>query len=239
MKEIINFLLMIWSWFPILSFTKDSEFGELSIDFSSPVRPQTREWRISVLQIMLGAYKLHVLSVYRTVDQNTNKASLHWDLIRLLSLKKICDNSDHIQQIYTDYYDRLKGTSISAERLEAEKESLCYHIENENNRVEVSDNKMNIYATVVLTILPILLSISFDSILELFKINLIYKLAIAFALYFIINITLYLYRYLKVDGYSMSRFSDLKNEPDDTLTPRLVAQYYHDFQSKKANQRYL
>lgn len=234
MKEIINFLLMIWSWSPILPFTKDGNFGELSIDFSSPVRPQTREWRISVLQIMLGAHKLHVLSVYRTFDQTTNKASLHWDWIRLLSLKKICDNSDHVQQIYTDYYDRLIGTSITAERLEAEKESLCYHIENENSRVEVSDNKMNIYATVVLTILPILLSISFDSILELFKINLIYKLAIAFALYFIINITLYLYRYLKVDGYSMSRFSDLKNEPDDTLTPRLVAQYYHDFQSKKS-----
>lgn len=69
MKEIINFLLMIWSWFPILPFTKDGNFGELSIDFSSPVRPQTREWRISVLQIMLGAHKLHVLSVYRTFDQ--------------------------------------------------------------------------------------------------------------------------------------------------------------------------
>ena len=32
----------------------------------------------------------------------------------------------------------------------------------------------------------------------------------------------------------MSRFSDLKNESDSTLTPRLVAQYYHDFQSKKS-----
>ena len=230
---------MIWSWFPILSFTKDSNFGELSIDFSSPVRPQTREWRISILQIMLGAYKLHILSVYRTVDPSTNAASLHWDWIRLLSLKELCDNSDHIQQIYTTYYNRLKNPSIKNERLEAEKESLSYHIENENSRVEASDNKMNIYATVVLTLLPIILSISFDTFLELYKTNLIYKIAFGLAAYIIFNIIIYLFQYLNVKGYSMSSFGDLKNESDNTLTPRLVAQYYYDFQSKKANQRYL
>jgi len=238
MKEkIFNFLLWLWSLSPILSFTKDDNYGELTINSGSSVRLQLREWRLSVLQIMLGAHKLYVLSVYRTVDPNTHAASLQWNWIRLLSLKEVCDNSNHIQQIYTDYYNRLNGASITDERLEAEKESLCYHIENENSRVEVSDNKMNIYSTVVLTILPILLSISFDSILELFKINLIYKIVIILALYFIINITLYLYWYLKVGSYSTSSFADLKNEPDGTLTKRLVSQYYYDFQSKRSKAR--
>lgn len=230
MKEIIiNFLLMLWSWSPIFSFTKDSNFGELSINHSSPVRPQLREWRISVLQIMLGAHKLYVLSAYRTVDQNTNMASVHWNWVRLLSLKEVCDDSDHIQQIYTVYYNRLKSPSIKNERLEAEKESLCYHIETENSRLEKSDNKMNIYATAVLTLLPILLSISFDTILELFNINLIYKLAIGLAVFFILNITLYLYQYIKVGGYSMSSFSELKKEKNKRITKRLIAQYYYDF----------
>lgn len=237
MKEIIiNFLLMIWSWFPILSFTKDSNFGELSIH-GSPVMPQLREWRISFLQIMLGAHKLYVFSLYRTVDPNTNAASLHWDWVKLLSLKELCDDSDHIQQVYTTYYNRLKSPSIKNERLEAEKESLCYHIEIENSRLDKSDNKMNIYATVVLTLLPILLSISFDTFLELFKTNLIYKIAFGLAVYIVFNIIIYLYRYIKVGGYSTSSFSDLKKEKNKRITKKLIAQYYYDFQSlrKKAD----
>lgn len=238
MKEkIINFLLLLFSWSPILSFTKDANYGELTINHSSPVRSQLREWRLSFLQIMLGAHKLYVLSASRTIDENTNVASLHWDWVKLLSLKEVCDNSGHIQQIYTDYYNRLNGSSITNDRLEAEKESLCYHIETENSRLEKSDNKMNIYVTAVLTILPILLSISFDSILELFKTNLIYKIAIIAFAFFVLNITLYLYQYIKVGGYSMSRFIDLKNEADGTLTKRLVSQYYYDFQSLKSKAR--
>lgn len=237
MKEIINFLLMVWSWLPILSFTKDSNFGELTINSSSSVRSQLREWRLSVLQIMLGTRKLYVLSVYRKVDPNTNVASLHWKWIRFLSLKEVCDNSEHIQNIYNKYYNRLKSPSIKQERLEAEKESLCYHIETENSRLEKSDNKMNIYTTVVLTLLPILLSISFDTIIELFKINLIYKIAFIVSLYIVFNITIYLYQYIKVDGYSMSSFTDLKKEKNKRITKKLIAQYYYDFQSlrKKAD----
>lgn len=238
MKEkIINSLLWLWSVLPILSFTKDEKFGALSVDDSSTPSSQLREWRLSFLQIMLGAHKLYVLSVNRTVDPNTNAASCHWKWIRFLSLKETCDKSEHIQNIYTKYYNRLKSPSIKKERLEAEKESLCYHIETENSRLEKSDNKMNIYTTVVLTLLPILLSISFDTIIELFKNNLIYKIAIIVSLYVVLNITLYLYQYIKVGGYNMSSFADLKKEKNKRITKKLIAQYYYDFQSlrKKAD----
>lgn len=238
MKEkIINCLLWLWSVLPIFSFTKDDKYGALSIDNSSPPRSQLREWRISILQIMFGAHKIYGLSACRTIDKNNNTPSLHWDWVKIVSLKKECDESDHIQKIYTKYYNRLKNPNIKVERLEAEKESLCYHIETENSRLEKSDNKMNIYATVVLTLLPILLSISLDTILELFKINLIYKMAIIVSVYIVLNITVYLYQYIKVGGYSTSSFADLKKEKNKRITKKLIAQYYYDYQSlrKKAD----
>ena len=232
--KIINLILLIASWLPVFSLTEDEKYGELKIDNSIAVRSQLRTWRLSLFQIMLGAYKLYILTLSRTYDNNTNKVLYHPKLFKLISLKKIFDKNDHhIEQIYNDYYMRLNNSTIIEERLGKEKESLCYHIEYENSRIEKSDNKVNVYATIVLTLLPILLGISFDSILLLLKINLIYKAIFIISAYFAMNIVLYLFQYIKVGKYNMSRFSTLKEEQDENLTQRLVSQYYYDYQSLK------
>ena len=232
--KIINLILLIASWLPVFSLTEDEKYGELKIDNSIAVRSQLRTWRLSLFQIMLGAYKFCILTLSRTYDNNTNKVLYHPKLFKLISLKKIFDKNDHhIEQIYNDYYMRLNNSTIIEERLGKEKESLCYHIEYENSRIEKSDNKVNVYATIVLTLLPILLGISFDSILLLLKINLIYKAIFIISAYFAMNIVLYLFQYIKVGKYNMSRFSTLKEEQDENLTQRLVSQYYYDYQSLK------
>lgn len=236
--KIINLILLIASWLPVFSLTEDEKYGELKIDNSIAVRSQLRTWRLSLFQIMLGAYKFYILTLSRTYDNNTNKVLYHPKLFKLISLKKIFDKNDHhIEQIYNDYYMRLNNSTIIEERLGKEKESLCYHIEYENSRIEKSDNKVNVYATIVLTLLPILLGISFDSILLLLKINLIYKAIFIISAYFAMNIVLYLFQYIKVGKYNMSRFSTLKEEQDENLTQRLVSQYYYDYQflKNKAN----
>lgn len=232
--KISNLILLIASWLPVFSLTEDEKYGELKIDNSIAVRSQLRTWRLSLFQIMLGAYKFYILTLSRTYDNNTNKVLYHPKLFKLISLKKIFDKNDHhIEQIYNDYYMRLNNSTIIEERLGKEKESLCYHIEYENSRIEKSDNKVNVYATIVLTLLPILLGISFDSILLLLKINLIYKAIFIISAYFAMNIVLYLFQYIKVGKYNMSRFSTLKEEQDENLTQRLVSQYYYDYQSLK------
>lgn len=232
--KIINLILLIASWLPAFSLTKDENYGEIEIDNSVAVRSQLKTWRLSLFQIMFGAYKLYILTLSRTYDNNTNKVLYHPKLFKLISLKKIFDKNDHhIEQIYNDYYMRLNNSTIIEERLGKEKESLCYHIEYENSRIEKSDNKVNVYATIVLTLLPILLGISFDSILLLLKINLIYKAIFIISAYFAMNIVLYLFQYIKVGKYNMSRFSTLKEEQDENLTQRLVSQYYYDYQSLK------
>lgn len=232
--KIINLILLIASWLPAFSLTKDENYGEIEIDNSVAVRSQLKTWRLSLFQIMFGAYKLYILTLSRTYDDNTNKVLYHPKLFKLISLKKIFDKNDHhIEQIYNDYYMRLNNSKMTEDRLEKEKESLCYHIEYENSRIEKSDNKVNVYATIVLTLLPILLGISFDSILLLLKINLIYKAIFIISAYFAMNIVLYLFQYIKVGKYNMSRFSTLKEEQDENLTQRLVSQYYYDYQSLK------
>ena len=232
--KIINLILLIASWLSVFSLTEDEKYGELKIDNSIAVRSQLRTWRLSLFQIMLGAYKFYILTLSRSYDNNTNKVLYHPKLFKLISLKKIFDKNDHhIEQIYNDYYMRLNNSTIIEERLGKEKESLCYHIEYENSRIEKSDNKVNVYATIVLTLLPILLGISFDSILLLLKINLIYKAIFIISAYFAMNIVLYLFQYIKVGKYNMSRFSTLKEEQDENLTQRLVSQYYYDYQSLK------
>ena len=232
--KIINLILLIASWLPVFSLTEDEKYGELKIDNSIAVRSQLRTWRLSLFQIMLGAYKFYILTLSRTYDNNTNKVLYHPKLFKLISLKKIFDKNDHhIEQIYNDYYMRLNNSTIIEERLGKEKESLCYHIEYDNSRIEKSDNKVNVYATIVLTLVPILLGISFDSILLLLKINLIYKAIFIISAYFAMNIVLYLFQYIKVGKYNMSRFSTLKEEQDENLTQRLVSQYYYDYQSLK------
>lgn len=195
--KIINLILLIASWLPVFSLTEDEKYGELKIDNSIAVRSQLRTWRLSLFQIMLGAYKFYILTLSRTYDNNTNKVLYHPKLFKLISLKKIFDKNDHhIEQIYNDYYMRLNNSKMTEDRLEKEKESLCYHIEVENSRLEKSDNKMNIYTTVLLTALPILLGISFDSILLLFKTNMIYKAFFIISAYFVMNIVLYLFQYI-------------------------------------------
>lgn len=231
--KIINLILLIASWLPAFSLTKDENYGEIEIDNSVAVRSQLRTWRLSLFQIMFGAYKLYILTLSRTYDDNTNKVLYHPKLFKLISLKKIFDKSDHIEQIYDNYYMRLNNLTMTKDRLEKEKESLCYHIEVENSRLEKSDNKMNIYTTVLLTALPILLGISFDSILLLFKTNMIYKAFFIISAYFVMNIVLYLFQYIKVGSYNMSSFKDLKNETNSSLSQRLISQYYYDFQSLK------
>ena len=231
--KIINLILLIASWLPAFSLTKDENYGEIEIDNSVAVRSQLKTWRLSLFQIMFGAYKLYILTLSRTYDDNTNKVLYHPKLFKLISLKKIFDKSDHIEQIYDNYYMRLNNSKMTEDRLEKEKESLCYHIEVENSRLEKSDNKMNIYTIVLLTALPILLGISFNSILLLFKTNMIYKAFFIISAYFVMNIVLYLFQYIKVGKYNMSRFSTLKEEQDENLTQRLVSQYYYDYQSLK------
>ncbi len=235
MKIVFKYLLKFVLWlvslniFPAL--TNDDNFGTIELDLDKPIGNQLKKWRLSLIQIMLGAKKYYICSLNRDFENTSNKAKYTFKLFKCISLNDNFDKNNHINQIYNEYFTRLCGMS-DVERVSCEKESLCYHIECENNRIEKSDNKINIYTTIALTVLPIIVGLNYGSILSLLKDNgfLVYWFIVA--LYFTFNILLYFYQYIKVSGYNMSLFSKLKNESQN-FNARLTAQYYFDYQSLK------
>ncbi len=235
MKNVFKFLLKCILWLFSLNicpaFTNDSNFGTIELDLDKPIGNQLKKWRLSLIQIMLGAKKYYICSLNRDFDNTSNKVKYTFELFKCISLNELFNKNNHINQIYNDYFTRLCG-AFDVDRLSCEKESLCYHIECENNRIEKSDNKINIYTTIALTVLPIVVGLNYDSILLLLKANGFLAYWFVVALYFTFNILLYFYQYIKVSGYNMSLFSDLKNESQN-FNARLTAQYYFDYQSLK------
>lgn len=232
---LISSLVKIFSVFPVLSFTSDEKFGAFELNLKDTVKEQLSKWRISLFQIMLGTSKLYMFTWKREFDDNAQKFRIKFNILKRLSLEKIFDRTEHISKIYDDYYARLSGFETSAgileKRLSAEKESLCYHIESEKNRIESSDNKIVIYTTVALTVLPIIVGLNFDYIFELFVQNWVFTILFCVAIYAIFNVFLYFYQYIKVGSYSMSSFSDLKDTITGQLDSKITAQYYFDYQS--------
>lgn len=235
---LISGLVKLFSVFPVLSFTSDEKFGAFELNLKDTVKEQLSKWRISLFQIMLGTSKLYLFTWKREFDDNAQKFRIKFNILKRLSLEKIFDRKEHISMIYDKYYARLSGFETSAgileKRLSAEKESLCYHIESEKNRIESSDNKIVIYTTVVLTVLPIIVGLNFDYIFELFVQNLVFTILFCVAIYAIFNVFLYFYQYIKVGSYSMSSFSDLKDTITGQLDSKITAQYYFDYQSLKS-----
>ncbi len=235
---LISSLMKLFSVFPVLSFTSDEKFGAFELNLKDTVKEQLSKWRISLFQIMLGTSKLYLFTWKREFDDNAQKFRIKFNILKRLSLEKIFDRKEHISKIYDEYYARLSGFETSAgileKRLSAEKESLCYHIESEKNRIESSDNKIVIYTTVALTVLPIIVGLNFDYIFELFVQNWVFTILFCVAIYAIFNVFLYFYQYIKVGSYSMSSFSDLKNTITGQLDSKITAQYYFDYQSLKS-----
>lgn len=235
---LISSLVKLFSVFPVLSFTSDEKFGAFELNLKDTVKEQLSKWRISLFQIMLGASKLYLFTWKREFDDNTKKFWIKFNILKHLSLEKIFDRKEHISKIYDKYYARLSGFETSSDilekRLSAEKESLCYHIESEKNRIESSDNKIVIYTTVALTVLPIIVGLNFDYIFELFVQNWVFTILFCVAIYAIFNVFLYFYQYIKVGSYNMSSFSDLKNTITGQLDSKITAQYYFDYQSLKS-----
>lgn len=235
---LISSLVKLFSVFPVLSFTSDEKFGAFELNLKDTVKEQLSKWRISLFQIMLGASKLYLFTWKREFDDNTKKFRIKFNILKHLSLEKIFDRKEHISKIYDKYYARLSGFETSSDilekRLSAEKESLCYHIESEKNRIESSDNKIVIYTTVALTVLPIIVGLNFDYIFELFVQNWVFTILFCVAIYAIFNVFLYFYQYIKVGSYNMSSFSDLKNTITGQLDSKITAQYYFDYQSLKS-----
>ena len=59
-----------------------------------------------------------------------------------------------IQERFRQHIENLGDADLAVE-----KEKLCYLIQNEDQRISASVDKINIYATIILTVLPLVLAV--------------------------------------------------------------------------------
>ena len=200
MKNIINIILWIWSHFPILALSDDNNYATLDMNTIKDAN-----LRFSFLNIMLG----DIVVYFITVDVTGKKLKLFYklNLQQIASYMLTKEEMNAIQERYRNHI-----AEISQEDLAIEKESLVYRIQNEEQRINSSVEKINIYTTIILTIIPLLLAfIDFNKILEL---SVILKIIVGMIVYAVLNICIYIFRTIKVKGIYKSSFGDLRKSTD-------------------------
>lgn len=134
---------------------------------------------------------------------------------------------EHINKIHKDFEEHIEN--LGDEDLAVEKEKLCYLIQNEEQRISTSVDKINIYATIILTVLPLALTIIDLKVIITFHIFLI--IGIVWMVYSLVNICAYVFKAIKIQGISKSTFSDLKK--NQQKNKEILLQYQYDWQQLK------
>ena len=216
-KKVINIFLWIWSHCPVLCLSDDDDFATLNFD-----NIRNAHLRFSILNIMLGDSIIYVFSY----DIKERKNSF----IKILRLTDIDGNileDEKIDQVQNRF--RMHIAELSDDDLEIEKEKLLYHIEREEQRISTSVDKINIYATIILTVFPIVMAlIDFGSVKDL---PVVLQVMICIAAYGLLNICIYIFRTIKVRGIKKSSFSDLRESSN--RKKEIVVQYQYDWQQLK------
>lgn len=225
---IINILLWIWSHTPVLSLSDDSNFGTLIKKEKGKCEnekiPFLKRYilRLSLINIILGDNIWYLI----TFNISDKKVSF----IHKLSLEKMegkfisCEKSNRLKEQYV-----LHLNELNEQEQEIEKEALCYQISGQEQRLSLSIDKLNIYATIILTIIPLLLAIiEWKSIMSLPWYVII---CIAMLVYTLLNICIYIFRGIKVQAICKSTFSELKTSQKKKIEQ--IAQYYYDWQQLK------
>lgn len=226
--QLLKYLRMLWSYAPLIAITVDEQYGTYSTNLSNAIL------RFSLINLILGPHTFYLLTYSKGhKDQAANGFQFWYHL----TLEKCLNMEEETLEKKTNIYlsEHLKSLEASTKREQedCEKECLCYHIQSEQQRCDISYNKMSYYLGIVLVVIPL--------ILPRFKISLLPSngylrlagLFFLFALgYSLLNLVLFSIRFVKVAGIQKSRFSELKcHESDRTATQQLLSNYYFDWQS--------
>lgn len=217
MTIVINIILWMWSHFPIFSLSDDANFATLEMKNKNKIH-----LRFSILNVMLGDIILYFITV--------NIKERKFELMHKISLQNtqgILLTDEKISEIQERYKDHLN--SINQGDWDIEKESLCYRIQIEEQRINSSIEKINIYATIILTVLPLLLAII--DFRKIFTLSIPLAINIIFILYALINICIYVFRAIKVRGIYRSTFKDLRESGN--RGKEILIQYQYDWQQLK------
>lgn len=222
-KLILSGILFIWSYSMFMTLTDDSNFG--TVKYKNKIKYDINMPRISMINIMLGSRALYVITYniklkkFKFVEYN-----------RLEDLFILHDNE--MFEITERYNTYLKSNTMQEDK-DIEKEALLYHIGNEEKRIDKSSEKINVYTTIILTVIPISLAIT--KVDYFYSFNILQIVLFIFILYALLNITLFVLQSLKIQSVNKSKFSDLKKCSDHKVEINLKYQYDWQFLKRKAD----
>lgn len=227
MTLLINILLWlcshcsICSWLfshsPIFAFSDDNNFGPCD------GKSNNMRLRISLINLMFGDVIIYI----GTYEVQTKKKRLFYKL----RLSEFDFSVNYTNSTRNRYLRHLN--SLAPEEIVIEREALNEHIQYEQGRIETSNQKINSYMTIILAVLPIMLS-TLD-INKILKASCGLKFCILIILYGVINICVYLINIIKVRAINRSSFTDLRNSTEKDK--ELNLQYHYNWQhlKKQAN----
>lgn len=213
-------VLALWSYSVILAFTDDANFG--TVEYTDSFRNDIKRPRFSLLNIMIGSK----IAYFITVDIKRKKINL----FHSLSLESIfIFKESEMAEITQRYSQHL--AEIDDEDRGIERESLCYRIENEEKRIDKSSEKINLYATIILTVLPLLLAII--DLKKFLYLSIVEKVLLAIMAYAILNAIMYIFQSIKIQKINKSSFSKLRLSEEHNK--EINKQYQYDWQYLRKN----
>ena len=215
----IKFLVKLWSYSMILPWTDDNNFGTNELK-------EKASYRISLFGIFWGHAAIYLI----TYNFSKKRFSIYHKII-LEECGKSLESSEEtdLKNKAKKYEEHIKEAELSDDDIDVEKEYISYSNGRQRERSELGERKLNLYATVTLAILPILL-VLFD-INTFLSYSMFEKILAVYMMYFILNVILLIFDSMKVKGYIYGRFSEVK----ETSQKRIKASrnYYLDWQSNQ------
>lgn len=213
---IINIILWLISHSPILCFSDDNNFATLKCE---KIKDKTVHLRMSLLNFMVGDCIVYFI----TWDIKNKKINI-MHVIRLVNVDGMSTAEEKLIEIQNRYKSHI--SNLEDKDMQIEKEKLCYHIQNEERRIDSSIEKINIYATIILTVVPIVMAIIDIKKIDTLSVSL--KVCVFFMLYALLNICAYIFRAIKVQGIKKSKFADLRESEEKGK--EVLLQYQYDWQ---------
>ena len=220
LKTLRIMIFYLWSYFPILALTDDANFGTVDIRKGLLI---TKQLRFSIFNIKYGSiiFNIFTMSFHQRKFQFYKIIQLdNYECFNLKDSdanKKVADYEDHLNQ----------GSDV--QRVSNERDFLIYLLSEENSRIENSSNKINLYTTIFLFVIP--LAIAFFDIKIVLKYDTIQIIIFSLSVYAILNITLLIFQSAKVRNYSKSKLETIKSSENTDVG--LNKNYYYNWQMIK------
>ena len=219
----VNLLFNIWTYLPFLAITDELVFSASEKETEKP-----HKYYLSLINILFGEKRIQFVSA---PILQPNKKVIIFRVIQFSQMDRFKISGDKVKQLENDYKQHYDTLSENDKTIE--KEELLRHLEEQESRIETSFNKINAFTTIIVAVIPILITL-FDWS-KLGNINTVNKIVFAVLIYANINLCAWVFQANNVRGIEKSAFRDLKNSKEKSKEQNW--QIYFDWQQimKKAD----